>query len=197
VRKDGKERFSNLVPIRTLATQRILEMDNEAPIISQVIHPEAVDLHLEGITNKEELIRHLSHLLYKVGKIESVDTFVEAVYEREDMGPTYMSDFIAFPHGKSDSVVSAGVALGRSREGIYYESGNGGGLAKIILLIALPEDIESAAYINILKNLARLLVREEFRAALYAAESYEDVVAAVQRGEVSLAEEQRSRKMGR
>jgi PTS system fructose-specific IIA component len=172
-------------------------VDNKAPIISKVIHPEAVDLHLEGITNKEELIRHLSNLLYRAGKIESVDTFVKAVYERESMGPTYMSDFIAFPHGKSDSVVSAGVALGRSREGIYYESSDGGGLAKIILLIALPEDMEATAYINVLKNLARLLVREEFREALYAAGSYEDVVAAVQRGEASLAEEQRSRKMGR
>ena len=104
------------------------------------------------------------------------------------MGPTYMSDFIAFPHAKSNSVVSAGVAFGRSLKGIFYESGDGGGLVKLIFLIAIPEEMGASAYINVLKNLARLLMREEFRKALLATENYDEVIEAVQHHEALLSE---------
>ncbi len=163
-------------------------MTETPPNISEVIVPKAVDLELREIKTKDGLIRHLSQLLFDAGKIRSVDQFIDAVYEREDMGPTYMSDFIAFPHAKSNSVISAGVAFGRSLKGIFYESDNGGGLVKITFLIAIPEEMEASAYINVLKNLARLLMREEFREALLATENYEEVIRTVRRHEALLSE---------
>jgi mannitol/fructose-specific phosphotransferase system IIA component (Ntr-type) len=154
--------------------------------IAEVIQPETVDLDLRGIQDRDELIRYLIALLYGAGKLRSEEEFLRAVQEREAMGPTYMEHFIAIPHGKSDAVLQAGVAFGRSAEGIWYETEHGGGLAKLIFLLAIPNQMSPDEYIAVLARLARLLVHEEFRAALYAAASYEDVFQAVVHGETLL-----------
>jgi PTS system fructose-specific IIA component len=156
--------------------------------IAEVIQPETVDLELNGIQDKDELIRYLITLLHRAGKIRSEEEFLRAVQEREALGPTFMENFIAIPHGKSEAVLQAGVAFGRSGEGIWYETQHGGGLAKLIFLLAIPDQMSPDAYIAVLARLARLLVHEEFRAELYAAATYEDVLEAVRRGEALLDE---------
>jgi PTS system fructose-specific IIA component len=156
--------------------------------IAEVIQPETVDLELGGIQDKDELIRYLIALLYRAGKLRSEEEFLRAVEEREALGPTYMENFIAIPHGKSKAVLQAGVAFGRSGEGIWYETQHGGGLAKLVFLLAIPDQMSPDEYIAVLARLARLLVHEEFLAALYAAATYEDVLEAVLRGEALLDE---------
>jgi fructose-specific phosphotransferase system IIA component len=154
--------------------------------ISDVIMPETVDFSLEGIATKDQVIRHLVHLLYEAGKVTSEDIFLQAVYEREAMGPTFMENFIAIPHGKSTAVISPGVAFGRSDEGIQYDTALGGGIAKLIFLLAIPEEMSAREYIGVLARLARLLVHEDFCSALYAATTCGDVVAAIQSHETTL-----------
>jgi len=154
--------------------------------IAEVIQPQTVDLELRGIQDKDELIRYLTDLLQRAGKLRSEEEFLRAVQEREALGPTYMENFIAIPHGKSQAVLQAGVAFGRSSEGIWYETEHGGGLAKLIFLLAIPDQMSPDEYIAVLARLARLLVHEEFRAALHAAATYEDVFDAVFQGEALL-----------
>jgi mannitol/fructose-specific phosphotransferase system IIA component (Ntr-type) len=151
--------------------------------IAEVIQPATVDLCLKGIHDKDELIRYLADLLYQAGKLRSVGEFLDAVRAREALGPTYMEHYVAIPHGKSDAVLEAGVAFGRSTEGIWYETEHGGGLAKLVFLLAIPDQMSPDAYIAVLARLARLLVHEEFRDALHAAVTYEDVFQAVVQGE--------------
>ncbi len=151
--------------------------------ISEVIQPETIDLDLRGIKDKDELIHYLIGLLFRAGKVRSEEEFLQAVHEREAMGPTYMEHSIAIPHGKSDAVLQAGVAFGRSFEGIWYETEHGGGLAKLIFLLAIPDQMSPDEYVAVLARLARLLVHEEFREELYASATYEDVIDAVAQGE--------------
>ena len=154
--------------------------------IAEVIQPQTVDLELAGIQDKDALIHYMIGLLYRAGKIRSEEEFLRAVEEREALGPTFMENFIAIPHGKSEAVLEAGVAFGRSGEGIWYQTQHGGGLAKLIFLLAIPDQMSPDEYIAVLARLARLLVHEEFRAELYAAVTYEDVYEAVLRGEALL-----------
>jgi mannitol/fructose-specific phosphotransferase system IIA component (Ntr-type) len=154
--------------------------------IAEVIQPATVDLSLSGIHDKDELIRYLADLLYEAGKLRSVDEFLDAVRAREALGPTYMEHHVAIPHGKSAAVLEAGVAFGRSTDGIWYETEHGGGLAKLVFLLAIPDQMSPDAYIAVLARLARLLVHEEFRSALHAAATYEDVFRAVVQGETLL-----------
>jgi PTS system fructose-specific IIC component len=154
--------------------------------ISEVIQPETVDLDLKGIESKDELIHYLIGLLSQAGKLRSEKEFLQAVLEREAMGPTYMEHNIAIPHGKSQAVLEAGVAFGRSLDGIWYQTAQGAGLAKLVFLLAIPDQMSPDAYVAVLARLARLLVHEEFREQLYASTTYEDVIDAVARGEALL-----------
>lgn len=158
-------------------------MENFDSILSQVILPQAVDFELNGFTQKEEVIEHLADLLEQAGALNSASEFVAAVYEREKQGPTYMNYQVAFPHGKSPSALRPAVAFGRSNNGIQYDNDFGGGIAKLIFLIAIPEEMEADIYIDVLKRLARLLMQDTFREEALHADSYENLIAAVKRGE--------------
>lgn len=151
--------------------------------ISEVISPETVDLQMDQITNKDQAIQYLAGLLNSAGLIINQQEYIESVYERESMGPTYMENFIAIPHGKSDAVKEAGIAFGRSENGFDYQTQLGGGLAKLVFLLAIPNRLSADEYMAVLARLARLLVHEEFRNDLYAAESYKDVLDAIICGE--------------
>ena len=156
--------------------------------ISEVIQAETVDLHLSGVANKDELLKKLVGMLYKARKITSPEEFLQAVYERESLGPTYMENFIAIPHGKSKAVLEPGIAFGRSVEGIYYETDLGGGIAKLIFLLAIPDQLSPDQYMRVLSRIARLLVHDEFRESLYEVSTYAELVTTIERGEALLEE---------
>lgn len=154
-------------------------MKNQKLKIDEVIRPDTIDLDLTGVKNKDEIIDYLANLLDKAGLLNNKEKYIEAVHERELMGPTYMEHFIAIPHGKSDAVREAGIAFGRSTEGINYETSLGGGIAKLIFLLAIPNRISADAYMAVLARLARLLVHEKFRNELMSALTYDDVVQSI------------------
>lgn len=151
--------------------------------IDEVLSPETVDLELERISNREEVLQHLVGMLVCAGKVSSKEKFLQAVEEREAQAPTYMENHIAIPHGKSDAVVAPAIAFGRSREGIPYYTPQGGGLAKLIFLLAVPESVGPDEYVRALAYLARLLVHESFLEVLYEASSFDDVLRAIKEGE--------------
>ncbi len=151
--------------------------------ISEVIRPETVDLDLKGINSKDEAINYLAGLLVQAGLVTDKTLYIQDVYEREKQGPTYMENFIAIPHGKSDAVREAGVAFGRSKKGYFYKTDLGGGIAKLTFLLAVPNRMSADAYMAVLARLARLLIHEEFRNALYKAKNYQDVLTSVIEGE--------------
>lgn len=158
-------------------------MPTETLLLSQVMPPQAVDFELTGLTTKSEVIERLAAKLQEAGALTSASVFAAAVYERETQGPTFMNFGVAFPHAKSASVRKAAVAFGRSAAGIQYDSEFGGGIAHMLFLIAIPEEMESSAYIDVLKRLARLLMQASFRAEALQAQDYAALVAAMQRGE--------------
>ena len=151
--------------------------------ISEVIKADTVMLNMTGIHSKDEVINYLSDLLDKAGHLHDKSEYIQSVYEREQLGPTYMGNFIAIPHGKCAAVKKAGVAFGRSEQGFKYETDLGGGLVKLVFLLAIPNQMTADAYMAVLARLARLLVHAEFRDDLYEACSYQDIFNAIQTGE--------------
>ena len=151
--------------------------------ISEVIRPETIDLDFDEIENKDQAILKMAGMLDDAGLLTDKEEYIKSVYEREKMGPTYMEHFIAIPHGKSDAVREAGIAFGRSRKGFQYDTPLGGGIAKMIFLLAIPNRFSADAYMAVLARLARLLVYEKFREDLMSAKGYQDVVKAIIDGE--------------
>lgn len=148
--------------------------------LADLLPQEAVDLTLTHITEKDSIICYLSGLLYKAGKLRSIEEFVTAVNLREKLGPTYISDTLAFPHAKSDSVKRMGIAVGRSNHGIPYDTPTESLNIKTIFLFAFPEQVKAdKAELGLVKDIASLFLRVEFRASLLEVESYEDLNALI------------------
>jgi fructose-specific phosphotransferase system IIA component len=168
---------------RSLFDERGLELAELYLKISEVIRNDTVDLGMNQVKNKDEAIDYLAGLLDQAGLLNNKEEYIQSVYEREAMGPTYMEHFIAIPHGKSDAVREAGIAFGRSKDGFDYQTQLGGGLAKLVFLLAIPNRMSADQYMAVLARLARLLVHEEFRQNLYQAKNYQNVVDAIIEGE--------------
>lgn len=147
--------------------------------ISEVILPDTVELDHENFQSKEDLFTHMVSLLYRAKRITSEDSFMESLYEREDLGPTYMGNFIAIPHGKSEAVKESTIAFCRCSQGLLYNSHGEEGIVKIIFMLAIPKETSAEKYIKVLSTLSRLLTYEDFITKLEKAENYEDVIKAV------------------
>lgn len=158
---------------------RKMEKDLKSMRISEVIQPTTVDLDLQGINSKEEIITHLAEKLDQAGLLVDKEVYVNSVYEREAMGSTYMGYDIAIPHGKSPGVREAGIAFGRSSEGFEYVSQNDKATVRLVFLLAIPDRTSADAYMAVLARLARLLIHDEFQEALRSAENYNDVLQAI------------------
>jgi len=158
-------------------------MANKFLKISEVIREETIDLAMDQVASKDQAILYLAGLLEKADLLKDKQEYIQSVYEREAMGPTYMENFIAIPHGKSDAVKEAGIAFGRSEKGFDYQTQMGGGLVKLIFMLAIPNRMSCDEYMAVLARLARLLVHEEFQQDLYSAVSYQDVLDAIIQGE--------------
>jgi len=145
--------------------------------IRELITPGTVTLDLKA-GSPEEAMAELGALLVASGAVTDLDTYLQAVKAREAMGTTAVGFGVAIPHGKSGAVSRAAVAFGRSRSALNWESLDGEPV-KMVFLIAAPDGAHDL-HLKALSQLARLLMHEEVRQKLLAAESAADVINALQ-----------------
>lgn len=117
--------------------------------------------------NKDEVIRTLSTMLYQKGNIRHLETFIEAVYERESIGETGMGNHIAIPHGLTPEVIKASVAIARVKKGIQWESLDDEPVELIFLIAASTDQLEKT-HLQMLSQLAAVLAYKEHVDALLA-----------------------------
>ena len=143
--------------------------------IGELLTPNRISYSLNAI-DKEESIYELIELLYKDGIIKDKDAFKEAVMKREDEFSTGIGHGIGIPHGKSDSVLEAAIALGISKNGIEFDSMDGEPV-NLIFLIAVPEESDNV-HLQILSYISRKLMHSEVRGKLMKAENYDEILRA-------------------
>ncbi|SHE33888.1 PTS sugar transporter subunit IIA [Alkalibacter saccharofermentans] len=142
--------------------------------VSEIINKKLIKLNLES-TNKNDVISELAELIDNEGRLDSFENYCANVREREDMSTTGIGFGIAIPHGKCMAVKEATVAFGRKEEGIDWQSLDGEP-AKIIFLIAVPNETESNLHLKILAALSRKLMDEEFREELIKTQNEDQVL---------------------
>jgi fructose-specific phosphotransferase system IIA component len=140
-----------------------------------------MELNLKS-TERDAAIDEMVGLLEADGRVSDRGEFVSVVRAREEHGPTGMEMGIAIPHGKSAAVTRAGVAFGRSQQGIDF--GAEDAPSRLLFLIAAPAGTEDL-HVTLLAKLARKLIHEDFRAALLQASTPEEAMSVI-RSEVQL-----------
>lgn len=125
--------------------------------------------------NKDEAITNLSKKLKAAGYIADVESFKKDIYYRESIGITGIGDYIAIPHGKSDSVKKIGIAIGKLKNEIEWETLDDKGV-KIVFLFAVSNNNEYAEkHLMLLADIASKLGNEEAVDKLLKAKSVDDI----------------------
>ena len=137
----------------------------------EILDVNLIDLELEA-SSKDEVIHQLCSLLYENGRVKDLEKFKEAVYEREQIGETGMGNQIAIPHGLTDQVNKASVAIAKVKNPVEWERLDDQPVRLIFLLAAPTNELEKT-HLQMLAQLASVLAYKEHVDALMECETKE------------------------
>ena len=145
--------------------------------VKEILDKRVIDLDMTAKT-KDEVIRHLSGLLMEAGYIQDLEGYVKDVYLRESEGITGIGNHVAIPHGKSDYVDHVGLAVGRTRDMVEWESYDEQP-SDLFFLFAVPADSEGAKdHLRLIAELAGKLGNDSIMTKLQTAKSYDELLEA-------------------
>jgi fructose-specific phosphotransferase system IIA component len=141
-----------------------------------ILKPDCVKVPLEA-REKKAAIRELVDLLASADAVNEPDTIFQSVWEREKTKSTGIGLGLAIPHGKPASEDHIIMAIGKTAEPMDF-----GAIDKkpvrLIVLIATPPD-KTSDHIQVLARISRLMTDEGLRAAVYNAESAEELYSLI------------------
>ena len=141
--------------------------------LSSIITPERI-IDLKGRT-KNEVLRELFRTIEKAPEITNGPDFERSIIERENILTTGIGFEIAIPHVKIPSVKNYVMALGRSTDGIDFDSLDGKPV-KIIIMIA-SSDRQRDEFLKVLAKIVLLFKEEAFRRKILKAGDAKAVAA--------------------
>lgn len=135
-------------------------------------------------TTKEEILDEMTRKLVETGAVDDFDMFRQAIAAREESASTGIGEGIAMPHAKNAAVKETSVVFAKQPAGVDYDSLDGQP-ARLFFMIAAKDDANET-HLQILANLSKLLLNDDFKKALEAANTPESVTAVINLGEASL-----------
>jgi len=118
----------------------------------------------------------LAELIEPIGpKVPGFDTQKahKVLLEREYLGTTGIGDGVAIPHGKLESLDDILLVVGRSKEGVDFESLDFKP-CNIFFLVLAPEQV-AGIHLRILAHISRLLKDDHFREAFLVAKDKDEL----------------------
>ena len=144
------------------------EVREESSTASGLIAEDIVLLDAE-FQSRDEAITALVNAAADSGRISKADDVVAAALAREEQHSTGVDHQVAIPHARSSAVTQPTLAFARLREpGVVWADGEEP--SRLIFLIAVPDNA-GKAHLKLLSKLARNVMKEDFRNALYAAQT--------------------------
>ncbi len=134
-----------------------------------------LDLNAE---TKQDAIEALASLGYRDGRIDSLETYVENVLQREQTYTTGVGNGVAIPHAKSNSVKEAMIVFGKPTKAIEWGSLDDKPV-DMVFLLGVPEDGAENLHLKIISQLSRKLMSEEFICTIRNATCKSEVMKAL------------------
>lgn len=154
-------------------TSRVEEVkDEDIQKLTDILSKDLIEVNLKSQT-MDAVMNEMIDKLAIAGIVESKDAFKQAILQREEQSTTGIGMHIAIPHGKSNTVKRPAVVFGLHREGVDWNSVDGTP-AKLIFMIAVPEEKAGSAHLKILQMLSRKLMDEDFRERLLQVQSVDE-----------------------
>lgn len=147
--------------------------------LAEILSPAAVVLDREPFQSKDEMFRYMVDRFAEAGVITSRTAYLKALYEREDLGPTYMGSLIGLPHGRCDEVVKSAIGFCRCKEPFLYESYGEVGEVQYVFMLAISGTQGGDEYMRVLATLAGLLMNEQFLEIVKNCSDYEELLEGI------------------
>ncbi|MBN8235426.1 PTS sugar transporter subunit IIA [Halobacillus kuroshimensis] len=144
--------------------------------ITDLLTEETIVLNMSA-SSKPEAIDELVDKLDEAGRLNDRGGFKKAIEDREGQSTTGIGDGIAIPHAKTNAVQNPAIAFGRSQEGLDYESLDGQP-THLFFMIAASEGANNT-HLETLSRLSSFLMDNKFREQLEAAQTKEEIIAAI------------------
>ncbi|WP_071395240.1 PTS fructose transporter subunit IIABC [Bacillus tuaregi] len=141
--------------------------------ITELLLEETILLAVNG-KSKQDTIHELVEVLDRAGKLTDKEQYKAAIILREEQSTTGIGDGVAIPHAKSAAVKEAAIAFGKSVRGVDYEALDGQP-SHLFFMIAAPEGANNT-HLEALSRLATILMKDDARQRLLAAETAADVL---------------------
>lgn len=120
-------------------------------------------VHELQASEKSEVLKEMVSTLKDAGLDVDVEKALKVLNDREKLGTTGIGDGIAIPHGKLECLEEIVVVVGRSGEGVDFESLDMQP-CKIFFMVLAPEQ-GAGAHLKVLAQISRQLKDEAFRQA--------------------------------
>ncbi len=156
--------------------------------IVDLLKEQSIDLAVQ-VADKPAALDKLVALMAAGGNLADAAKYKSCVLAREAEGSTGIGEGIAIPHAKTDAVRTPGLAAMVVPQGVEFDSLDGEP-AKLFFLIAAP-DTEDNVHLDVLSRLSMLLMDDDFRIELLAAQDAKAFLQVIDKYEAAkLAEEE-------
>ncbi len=145
--------------------------------VTRYISDRCIIPHLQA-ESKDEVLRKLAAKAVELYPELDLEDIIEVLLDRERLGTTGIGNGVAIPHGKLVELDNIVIVLGRSLEGVPFESADNKP-AKIIFLILAPEGA-ATRYLKILAQVSRLVKSQDMRQKLLDAKDAGQIVKIIE-----------------
>jgi DNA integrity scanning protein DisA with diadenylate cyclase activity/mannitol/fructose-specific phosphotransferase system IIA component (Ntr-type) len=159
----------------------------ESMEIGKFLSPRRV-IFLES-RNKADAIREIVETTCRTVAGLDTEAVYDAVWERESTVSSWIAPGIAIPHGRLNGLKGFIVAVGRSREGIVYESGDGQPVYLLFLILGNADEVNQ--HIMLLAEIARMMKTETVYARIMSAENEREIYDIIKAKVPSKAKQER------
>ena len=128
--------------------------------LSDILQPECVVVPLVA-DDKKAAIFALADVLIRETDIADGEAFKEAIWKRETTRTTGIGGGVAVPHGKTPSIDTLHMAIGRTAAPLEFAAIDRKPVELIILLGSPPD--QTGAHIEALSRISRLLIDPDAR----------------------------------
>jgi PTS system fructose-specific IIA component/PTS system nitrogen regulatory IIA component len=128
-----------------------------------------------AVDTKSEVIRSMASALLEAGKVpvSQLDSIVEAILKREELGSTGIGRGVAVPHTKHPSVKELVGTVAVSEAGVDFDSLDGEKVHLLFMLISPPD--RPGDHLRALENISRQLRDDTFCRFLKQSKNADDV----------------------
>jgi CBS domain containing-hemolysin-like protein/mannitol/fructose-specific phosphotransferase system IIA component (Ntr-type) len=187
--EDGRGAFLGIVSIEDVVEELIGTVRDEFEQVkeirlSELVPPEAVALNIDPVPKRDairSLVEKLGHTLPEI----KAGPVVAAILKRESLASTGLGNGIAIPHGRVEGLARPVAAIGRSPQGIDFQSLDGKPVHLLFLILTPVHD--EGIHVHILGKISRLLASDYLRERLLHATTPEEAMEVLRVADQSLS----------